>query len=111
MSTNSFGVAVPGVLSSGISSGFGSVTSAAAKYLPEPATSGVGLFKDVMEVVGDVGSSVVSGVGGAIGGDFAELIGMQMEAQKEMQTTTMISNIEKSKHESKMSAVRNIRVG
>ncbi len=107
MSTNSFGVVIPG----GLSGGLGSITSAAAKYLPEPATSGVGAFKDVMNVVGDVGSSVISGLSGAIGGDFAGLIQAQMEAQTEMQTVSMVSNIEKSKHESRMAAVRNIRVG
>ena len=89
--------------------GLGQVTSAVARYLPEPAATGVGLFKDVMDVVGSVAGSVVGGVPGSATGDFAELINLQIAAQEEMQTTTMVSNIEKSKHESKMSAIRNVR--
>ena len=86
------------------------VTKAAAKYLPEPATKGVGLFQDAMNVVKGIGSTVLDGVSSYAGGDFMGLINKQMEVQREMQTTTMVSNIEKSKHESKMSAIRNIRV-
>lgn len=82
------------------------VSARAARYLPEPAATGVGLFRDVMKAVGDE----VGGVEASPTGDFADLIGLQLEAQAEMQTTTMVSNIEKSKHESKMSAIRNIRV-
>lgn len=81
----------------------------AARYLPEPASTGVGLFRDVMKAVEGSGDDV-GGVPGTATGDFADLIELQLEAQAEMQTTTMVSNIEKSKHESKMSAIRNIRV-
>lgn len=91
----------------------GQITSAAshaARYLPEPASKGVGIFRDVMEVVSSAADTVVGGVDNVATGDFAELIQLQIEAQQEMQTTTMVSNIEKSKHESKMSAIRNIRV-
>jgi hypothetical protein len=91
-------------------SGIATTSHNAARYLPEPATRGVGIFKDVMNLVGKVGSNVVGGVGLNPYGDFAELINIQIEAQREMQTTTMVSNLEKSKHESKMAPIRNIRV-
>ena len=88
----------------------------AARYLPEPAsTSSAWSFRSVMKTVRDVAADAVGGaVGGVsqgIGGDFGELINAQIAAQEEMQTTTMVSNVEKSKHESKMAAIRNIRVG
>ncbi len=94
---------------SGVSS-LATLTGAAARYLPEPATKGVGLFRDLLRVAGQFGNTVVGGVDAAASGDFADLIGVQIEIQKELQTTTMVSNIEKSRHESKMSAIRNIRV-
>lgn len=86
------------------------VTKTAAHYLPEPATGSGQLFQDVLNSVASVGSSIVGGIPAVATGDFASLIQLQLEAQREMQSTTMVSNIEKSKHESKMAAVRNIRV-
>jgi len=88
----------------------GNVSSAAARYLPEPASTGMGLFKDVMNAVRGAAGGFIGGVPTSSTGDFADLIALQIEAQEKMQTTTMLSNIEKSKHESKMSALRNIRV-
>ena len=86
------------------------VSNAALRYLPEPASSGVGLFRDVMQAVKSLGTSAVGGVQASIGGDYRELLELQIQAQRELQTTTMVSNIEKAKHESKMAALRNIRV-
>lgn len=83
------------------------ITQAAARYLPEPATKGMGLFRDV---IGAVGNAFVGGVPTNASGNMADLINLQIQAQEQLQTTTMISNIERSKHESKMSALRNIRV-
>ena len=87
----------------------------AESYLPEPSTSGVGVFKDIWQTVLGIGSSVlgtaISGsVGQSINGSSSDLIATQVEMQKEMQVTSMVSNIEKSKHESKMSAIRNIKI-
>lgn len=87
-----------------------SVSSGAASYLPEPATTGTGVFKDVISAVKNVAREV-GGVSLESSGSFAELIQAQIDAQMEMQTTSMISNIERSKHESKMAAIRNVRVG
>lgn len=97
--------------------------AAADRYLPEPAVAGTGVFQDMVDVAkGAVGAAFSSalplltldgirGGTGASSGDFSELISLQIEAQQEMQVTSLVSNIEKSKHESKMSAIRNIRVG
>lgn len=85
-------------------------TSSAANYLPEPSSTGTGVFNDVVSAVKSVAKEV-GGVSLEATGSFAELIQAQIDSQMEMQTTSMISNIERSKHESKMAAIRNIRVG
>ena len=85
------------------------LAGAAARYLPEPAATGVGLFRDVMDSVRGV-SSDIGGVSTTASGDIGSLIQLQIDAQQEMQAATMISNLEKSKHESKMAAIRNVRV-
>ena len=61
--------------------------------------------------LGSIGKDVVGGVSTVVGGDFQELLKLQMETQIQMQSISMSSNIEKSKHESKMAAIRNVRVG
>ena len=86
------------------------IASAAARYLPEPAVTGVGLFQDAVELIKDVGSTVADGSAALGGASSYDLIQMQIQAQQEMQAVTMVSNIEKSKHESKMAAIRNVRV-
>jgi len=91
-------------------SSVGAVSDQAAKYLPEPSVSGAGLFKDVLEVASSVGGAVVGGVPNASLGDFGELISLQIEVQKELQSASMVSNVERSRHESKMAPIRNIRV-
>ena len=87
-----------------------SQTGNLSAYYPEPSSTGMGVFQDVLSVV----KTAAQGIGGvpleATGG-FAELIQAQIQAQIEMQTTSMVSNIERSKHESKMAAIRNIRMG
>ncbi len=82
----------------------------AAQYLPEPQSRAGTLFKQALQFVKSAAGEAIGGVSQSIGGDYGELISVQIAAQEEMQTTTMLSNIEKSKHESKMAAIRNIRV-
>lgn len=79
-------------------------------YLPEPSSTGVGVFSDVVGAVQSIAGEV-GGVSLNATGSFAELIQAQLQAQMEMQTTSMVSNIERSKHETKMTPVRNIRLG
>lgn len=99
------------------------VPSSAEQYLPEPATQGVGTFGDVLTAVGSVAGKAVTSTTSLLGGDysdltdivnsnsdFKELLGIQIAAQRELQAVSMVSNVEKSKHEAQMAAVRNIRV-
>lgn len=95
--------------------------AAAERYLPEPAVDGTGIFQDFVEIAKGALSGAIAAVpfgsllsnGAETGGtgSFSELIALQIQAQQEMQVTSLVSNIERSKHESKMSAIRNIRVG
>lgn len=62
--------------------------------------------------------SVLSGVVSAAGATFAgidpgyvALLNRQIETQQQMQLVSMESNIEKSRHETQMAAIRNVRVG
>ena len=97
------------------------ITQTAENYLPEPSSGGMGVFKDILGIVNNVGSSILgavsNGILGSSGGGTSgisdtnnELIMAQIAMQREMQVTSMISNIEKSKHEARMTPVRNIRV-
>ncbi len=78
-------------------------------YNPEPSSTGIGLFNDVMTTVQNVAGDI-GGVPLSAAGSFAALLQAQIQAQIEMQTTSMISNLERSKHESKMAAIRNMRM-
>jgi hypothetical protein len=62
--------------------------------------------------------SVLSGVGSALGTAssiagvdplYSDLLSQQMEMQKQLQLVSLHSNVEKSRHESKMAAIRNVR--
>ena len=89
------------------------------RFIPEPQTSsGFGPFQDVMRGLAGAASAISSNAGSAISaiapemnGQFQDLISVQLDAQKQMMLVSMVSNIEKSKHETQMAAVRNIRVG
>ena len=79
-----------------------------------PAAQGSGVVEDLLQLIGKVGRSWLSGTTSGttldISPEYRDLIAMQMQVQQEMLNVTMVSNIEKSKHESRMAAVRNIRV-
>ena len=81
----------------------------AASYLPEPATKASGLFYDVLDSVASFGKSAIGGVGGDVFGDYKSLLEEQMRVHAEMQSMTLASNIERSKHDTKMVALRNIQ--
>lgn len=81
-----------------------------SNYLPTASSTGMGIFKDIAKVVTRVGGEI-GGVSLEVPSSFAELLSAQMQAQEEMQTVSMVSNIERSKHETNMVAIRNIKVG
>lgn len=92
----------------------------AQTYLPEPDGSALQatLGQFINSAVSTGAQVASSALGGAIGGvptsasgSFGDLINAQIQVQLEMQTTSMVSNIEHSRHETKMAAIRNIKVG
>lgn len=81
------------------------------KYLPEPASTGVGLFSSIMQTVGGTTKSSSGEIPITVSSEFQNLIEMQMEFQTDMQEVSMYSNIERSKHETAMAPIRNMRLG
>ena len=59
--------------------------------------------------LGGGGLGGLGGLGGDAGGDLGSLLQLQLEVQERMQRFTMLTNIAKTEHESRMSAVRNMR--
>jgi hypothetical protein len=94
--------------------GISTAADTAAYFLPEPAVSKSSGFWNVLNSAKDLALGAVGGVpanmGGSNFGELRQLIDLQVQVQTEMQAVTMISNVEKSKHESKMSALRNVKV-
>ena len=81
------------------------------RYLPEPK-SRLGLdFKSVLSSVAGVVQTASGANLTGIDPGYVDLINKQIETQQQMQLVSMESNIEKSKHETQMAAIRNIRVG
>ena len=83
----------------------GTVFSDLWRYLRSAGTGLVG------SVAGSAVSGAISGGLGGLGADYASLLEMQRQMQAEMLTVTMLTNVERSKHEGKISIARNIRVG
>lgn len=79
-------------------------------FIPEPKTSSGVTFGGVLKGVVSAVSSAIPGAAGIDGGSL-ELINKQIEVQQQMQLVSLVSNVEKSKHETQMAAVRNIRAG
>ena len=80
------------------------------RFSPEPKSSLPFSFSSILSGVG----SLLSKAGGAfpgLGSNYSDLIQLQMHVQEQMMLMSTYSNIEKSKHETQMAAVRNIRVG
>ena len=82
-----------------------------AKFIPNTSSSSKSLISSAI----DVAKKVISGgsqLGGMVSIDpaYRQLIEQQIELQQQMMLVSMHSNLERSKHDTKMSAVRNIRV-
>ncbi len=79
------------------------------RFIPEPKNGAAAPFKAALSAVANSvsGATVFPGVDS----QYAELLNKQMEVQQQMQLVSMFSNIEKSRHETQMAAVRNIRTG
>jgi len=87
-------------------------SSSMLRYAPEPQ-SGVGSWlKTAASTVANVATAAFTGnpmIDSAQ--DFQQLISTQIQVQRDMQLYTMISNLERSRHETEMAPVRNMRVG
>ena len=79
------------------------------RLMPEPESSVSDTFSKVLKTV----SSAIDQTASITGLDptYQDLISQQIEVQQQMQLVSLYSNIEKSKHESQMVPIRNIRVG
>ena len=62
------------------------------------------------ETMGANGSSGYTNYIG-IDPEYQALLETQMHMQEQMQQVSLVSNIERSRHESKMAAIRNVRTG
>lgn len=78
---------------------FGTAAAGAANFMTGGAS---GIF-----------TSMMGGLGGGVGADgadrFSQLIAQQMQVQAEMQVFSSRSNIEKTRHDTAMTAIRNMR--
>jgi hypothetical protein len=94
-------------------------TAVSASTLPDTSSGGFGndflaILKGVGSgLIGTVASSAIGGaVSSAVGGlpsEYDSLLQLQRQMQLEQLTVTTISNVDRSRHESKMAAVRNIK--
>ena len=96
-------------LSNSATGGTAQLSGAAVDYAPEPAVTGTGMFNDVMDAVGTVTEAGMSDIPLGMAGDYGPLLALQLKMQQELEATTLLSNIEKTKHEAKMASIRNIR--
>lgn len=77
------------------------------RYAPEPRNR-LG-FDTILDAL----RGVTNGAAGLMPGiqpEYLDLLNQQIETQKQLQLVSMSSNIEKSKHETNMSTIRNMRV-
>ena len=74
------------------------VVGQAARYAPEPVASFASQLASSKNNID-------------IAPEYRDLLEKQLQSQTELQQVTLYSNIERSQHESRMAAVRNIRVG
>ena len=80
---------------------------ALGRFIPEPKGSG-SAFRDVVDVVAGVGKGAAAAAG--LDTSLQGLLTQQMELQQQMMTVSMHSNVEKTRHDTRMAPVRNLRV-
>ena len=85
-------------------------TGGLGRFIPEPASRAGEAFRSVLSGVASMAGRAMSALPSAEG-DYGQLLALQIQMQQEMQRVSMESNIEKSRHETQMAAIRNIRVG
>jgi hypothetical protein len=81
-------------------------------YPPEPGNSAGTWLRAAGTAISTVGSGVADLVKGVVEpNQFESLLGLQMQLQREMQVYSMWTNISRTKHETDMTAIRNMRLG
>lgn len=81
------------------------------RALPEPRNSLASWGNSLLSTGASLASSLVPG-GDVLGmNNLTDLLNMQIQIQRQMQVISMASNIEKSRHETEMAPIRNMRVG
>ena len=85
------------------------------RFNPEPGFSGSLDFKSVLNSLGGVANSVLRSTTGvsvasSIDNEYQDIIDKQIELQEQMMLVSMHSNLEKTKHDTRMAPVRNLRV-
>ena len=79
------------------------------EFQPEPETSARIDFTGLLKMAGGLVNTATGGEVPGLDAPYQELINKQIEVQQQMMLMSMSSNIEKSRHETQMAAVRNIR--
>jgi hypothetical protein len=80
-----------------------------SRFIPEPKSSRAFSWSNVLTKLTE---TAAQGVTGAYSGEMNlnDLLTQQMAMQREMMIVSMISNVERTKHETQMAPVRNMRV-
>lgn len=85
----------------------GGVT-ALSRFIAQPSNRLGNTFKRAVDVAGAALGQATTIAG--IDPDYQQLLEKQMQLQRDMMHVSMVSNIEKTRHETKMAGVRNMRV-
>ena len=81
------------------------------RAMPEPRNSWGAVGSSLLSTGTQIAGALMPG-GDVLGtGNLESLLQMQIQVQQVMQYFSMQSNIEKSKHETEMAPIRNLRVG
>lgn len=79
------------------------------EFQPEPQTSARLDFTALLKAAGGIVNTATGAEVPGLDAPYQDLLNKQIEVQQQMMLMSMSSNIEKSKHETQMAAVRNIR--
>jgi hypothetical protein len=87
-------------------------SSGLVRMPPQPRNTLGASFRSILSGVANMmGDGVGAALSGTLDPTYSNLIGQQIAMQQQMQLVSLHSNIEKSRHESKMAAIRNVRAG
>lgn len=81
------------------------------RFIPQPGNTSGTTFRSIVSSLGRVASGAVEAAAGGLDLEYQALLQEQLEVQRQMFLMSLYSNLEKSRHETEMAAVRNIRVG